>query len=190
MTNGKATATGGSIVTTGTGANGAFATGSSASVELNSLTISGKSDGAHAVMATQGGTMVLNNVDMTTTGGSSSAVATDRGGGTITVNGGTVTTSGGNSATIYSTGSITANNITGKSTGAEMTVIEGANSITLNNCALTSTKEKWGPHDLPEHVGRRFRQSRRIHRHRRIDELHALFGSRCSTSTTRQPSSR
>ena len=115
VTNGKATVTGGSIVTTGTGANGAFATGSSASVELNNLTISGKSDGAHAVMATQGGTLVINNVDMTTTGGSSSAIATDRGGGTITVTGGTVTTSGGNSATLYSTGSITANNITGKS---------------------------------------------------------------------------
>ncbi len=141
---GKITISGGSITTTGTGANGAFAVGSGSSVTLANLTISGKSDGAHAVMATQGGKLTLTNVNMTTAGGSSSAIATDRGGGTITVTGGTVNTSGGNSASIYSTGAITATDATMKSTGAEMAVIEGANSITLTNTSLTGTKEKWG----------------------------------------------
>jgi uncharacterized protein (TIGR03437 family) len=144
VTSGKATVTGGTIATTGTGANGAFATGSSASVVITNVTITGKSDGAHAVMATQGGTMTLTNVNMVTSGGSSSAVSTDRGGGTITVTGGSITTSGGNSACIYSTGSIILTGVECKATGAEGAVIEGANSITLTNTNLSVTKEKWG----------------------------------------------
>lgn len=141
---GKVTVTGGTITTTGTGANGAFATGSGSSVTLSNMTIRASADGGHAVMATQAGTMNITNVNMTTTGGSSSAIATDRGSGTITVTGGTVNTSGSNSAGIYSTGGITVTGTTFYSTGAEAAVIEGANFITLNNCSLTSTKEKWG----------------------------------------------
>jgi hypothetical protein len=141
---GKVTVTGGAISTTGTGANGAFATGAASSVTLTDVTINATADGGHAVMATQTGTMTLTNVNMTRSGGSSSAIATDRGGGTITVTGGQVRTAGMNSAGIYSTGAITVNGATMQSTGAEMAVIEGANSITLTDTSLTSTKEKWG----------------------------------------------
>jgi uncharacterized protein (TIGR03437 family) len=135
---------GGTIATSGTGANGAFATGAGSSVTLSGSTISASADGGHAVMATQGGSMTLTSVTMTTAGASGSAIATDRGGGTINVSGGTVTTSGMNSAGIYSTGAITVSGTTFKSTGAEAAVIEGANSITLSDVSLTSTKEKWG----------------------------------------------
>jgi uncharacterized protein (TIGR03437 family) len=141
---GVITVTGGSIVTSGTGANGAFSTGAGSSVTLNRVTINASADGAHAVMATQTGSMTLTNVNMTTAGGSASAIATDRGGGTINVTGGSVATSGGNSAGIYSTGAITVTGTTFKSTGAEAAVIEGANSITLTDVSLTSTLEKWG----------------------------------------------
>ena len=133
-----------SITTTGTGANGAFATDSGSTVNLTDITIQVSADGAHAVMATNSGVMTLTNVDMNTTGGSSSAIATDRGGGTITVTGGTVTTSGMNSADIYSTGVISVSGATLSASGAEAAVIEGANSITLTNTSLSTSKEKWG----------------------------------------------
>jgi hypothetical protein len=133
------------VTTTGTGANGVFATGDGSAVNLSNVTIQASADGAHAVMATNGGSMTLSNVDMTTAGGSSSAIATDRGGGTITVTGGTVTASGMNSAGIYSTGDISVKGGTFNITGAEAAVIEGANSITLTDTDLTSTKSgKWG----------------------------------------------
>ena len=144
VTSGSASVTGGSITTSGTGANGAFATGSSSTLNLTDVSISAAADGGHAVMATQAGTMNVANVTMNTTGGSASAVATDRGGGTINVTGSTIAVSGGNSACIYSTGSITVSGSTCTSTGAETAVIEGANSITLTDSSLTATDEKWG----------------------------------------------
>jgi len=72
VTSGSAAVTGGSIATSGTGANGAFATGSASTLTLSNLSISGAADGAHAVIATQGGTVNIANVTMSTTGGSSS----------------------------------------------------------------------------------------------------------------------
>lgn len=98
---------------------------------LTNVAINATANGGHAVMATQAGMMTLTNVTMTTPGGSSSAIATDRGGGTNVVTCGTLNTAGGNSAGIYATGAITVTGTVFKSTGAEMAVIEGANSITL-----------------------------------------------------------
>ena len=133
------------VTTSGKGANGVFATDTGSSIDLKNVTIQASADGAHGVMATDGGSLTLNNVDITTSGGSSSAIATDRGGGTITVQGGRVRTSGGNSAGIYSTGTITVTNGTFIATGAEAAVIEGANSITLTDTSLSSSKAgKWG----------------------------------------------
>ncbi len=134
---GTLTVSGGTVTTTGTGANGVFSTGSGAAVTLSNLTINCSADGAHAVMATQGATMTLTNVNMTTAGASSGAIATDRGGGTINVTGGTVTTSGMNSPGIYSTGAITVSGATIRATGAEAAVIEGSNSITLSDTTIS-----------------------------------------------------
>ena len=137
--------TGGSVTTTGTGANGVFATGAGSAVTLSDVTISATANGGHAVMATQGGTMTLSNVNMTTAGTNSGAIATDRGGGTITATGGRVTTTGQDSPGIYSTGKITVSDAIVSASGAEAAVIEGANSITLTNTALSSSLAgKWG----------------------------------------------
>ena len=141
---GSATVTGGSIATSGTGANGAFATGAGSSLTLNGVAINATGDGGHAVMATQGASLTLTNVTMNTAGGSASAIATDRGGGAINVTGGAIATSGSNSAGIYSTGAIAVSGATFKATGAETAVIEGANSIALTDVSLTSTFPKWG----------------------------------------------
>lgn len=144
VTSGSATVTGGGITTSGSGANGAFATGSAASLSLTNVNIKATGDGAHAVMATEGGAVNIANTTMSTAGGSGSAVATDRGGGTINVTGSTITTSGNNSAGIYSTGAISATSSTFTANGAESAVIEGANSITLTDCTLTTNLQKWG----------------------------------------------
>jgi sugar lactone lactonase YvrE len=142
---GKVTMTGGSVTTTGRGANGVFAYGSGASAVLSGVTIDCTAQGGHAVMTSGGGSLTVTNVNMTTRGPNSGAIATDRGGGTITVTGGTVTTSGQDSPAIYSTGTISVSDATLSATGAEAAVIEGANSITLTNTALSSSKDnKWG----------------------------------------------
>jgi hypothetical protein len=133
------------ITTSGSGANGAFATEAGSTVSLSKVTIQAAGDGGHAVMATNGGAMALADVDMATAGPHSGAIATDRGGGTITVTGGTVTTSGQDSPGVYSTGAITVTGAVISATGAESAVIEGGNSITLVDTDLSSSLvDKWG----------------------------------------------
>ncbi len=141
----SASISGGTVSTDGVGTNGVFSTGTDSTVTLSDLSIDAHGDGAHGVMATLGGSMTLDNVDINTTGAHSGAIATDRGGGTLTVTGGTVTTSGEGSPDLYSTGTITVSDATMSSSGSEAAVIEGANSITLTNTDLSSSKAGlWG----------------------------------------------
>jgi hypothetical protein len=130
---------GGSVTTHGTGANGVFATGAGAEISLSNVTIKATATGGHGVMASGGGSLKLVDVDMVTgPGANSAAIATDRGGGTLTVKGGTMTTSGRDAPGIYSTGTIAVEGATIKGTAAEAAVIEGRNSITLSNCTLSA----------------------------------------------------
>lgn len=141
---GKVQLIGGTVTTTGAGANGIFAYGTS-SVTASNLTIKASGQYAHGAMASGGGTVTLTNVDISTAGANSAAIATDRGGGTITATGGTVITSGQDSPAIYSTGTITVLNSTLSASGAEAAVIEGANSISLTDSTLSASKaDKWG----------------------------------------------
>jgi hypothetical protein len=71
-------------------------------------------------------------------------IATDRGGGTVTVTGGTFTSSGYNSAAVYSTGAIACTNSSLNASGAEAIVVEGANTVTLTDCAIKASYNKWG----------------------------------------------
>ena len=136
--------TGSSVSTTGTGANGVFASGSGTSVTLVNDTIACTGQLGHGVDATLGATMTLTDVRITTgPGANSAAIATDRGGGTVTATGGSFTTSGADAPGIYSTGDITVNGAAVAASGSEAAVIEGANSITLTNTSLAGTL-KWG----------------------------------------------
>jgi hypothetical protein len=126
-----------SLSSTGSGANGVLATGSATQVTMSSDTISTTGSGAHGIDATYAATINATNVVMTTTGDHSSVIATDRGGGSVTVSGGSATASGALSAAIYSTGSITVSSATLSSGAADGAVIEGSNSITLTNTTLT-----------------------------------------------------
>jgi len=129
--------TGGTVATSGSGANGVFSTGSGTKVSLSDLTITATGGGGHGVMATLGGVMELTNVNMDTSGANSAPIATDRGSGTMTVNGGTIHASGRDSPGIYSTGVITVKGATVAATGFEAAVIEGSNSISLSDTTLS-----------------------------------------------------
>ena len=82
------------------------------------------------------------NLDIETSGTSSAAIRTDRGGGTVTVDGGTYKTTGQGSPTIYSTANITVSNAMLTSEASEGIVIEGKNSVTINNSTLIDTNNK------------------------------------------------
>jgi hypothetical protein len=136
---GSITLTNGSITTSGQGANGVFASGDGATITISGTTISATGANAHGLDAAYGGTLKITDVTATTTGASSSVLATDRGGGTVTVSGGTYTASGYRSAGIYSTGAVTVTNGTFTANDAEAAVVEGSNSLTLSGTALVSS---------------------------------------------------
>jgi len=133
------------VATTGSVANGLFATYSGSSLTMLGGTITATGANAHGVDATYGGAVTISNVNVTTYGASSSAIATDFGGGTVKVFGGTIyasnTTARSHSAAIYSTGTITVNGATATSMADCGGVIDGANSIILTNTALTGVVE-------------------------------------------------
>jgi len=130
------------VTTTGTGANGVFATGAGTSIALANVTIQCSGQLGHGVDATVGASLSLADVAITTAGANGAAIATDRGGGTITVTGGTMKTSGADSPGIYSTGAITVSGAALAASGSEAAVIEGENSITLTNTSLSGAKKR------------------------------------------------
>ena len=125
------------------GANAVIAT-NGASVEIDGITIVNNYAVSRGLHATYGGIITASNVDITTNEATSSTIATDRGGGTVTVSGGTATANGSKSAVIYSTGTMSATGLVGKSAKGEIAVIEGDNSIAMTNCTMTSRSSERG----------------------------------------------
>ena len=137
------------ITTDATGANGVFSYGGSATtdnsssdnttINISDSIITTSKDNSGGIMTTGGGIMNATNLKINTSGTSSAAIRSDRGGGTVTVNKGTYKTTGKGSPTIYSTADITVKNATLIATASEGVVIEGKNSVTLENVKLTDT---------------------------------------------------
>jgi hypothetical protein len=132
----------GATITPSAGANGAnmiysYGTGT-VTVSNSTLDATAGASNNHGIYASGGGTIVANNVNAHSTGGTSSIIATDRGGGTLTVNGGTYESDSGKTAVVYSTGSITVNNATLIGEDGEAAGIEGDNQIYLNNVMMTT----------------------------------------------------
>ncbi|MDO4217459.1 MAG: hypothetical protein Q4D03_04700 [Bacteroidales bacterium] len=125
------------------GANAVFAT-SGATINVDGVVINNANSVSRGLHCTYGGTIIASNVDITTQSETSSTIATDRGGGTVTVTGGTATAQGNNSAVLYSTGTITANNLTGVSQLGEIAVVEGDNGVIINGCTMTSGSSNRG----------------------------------------------
>ena len=146
------TITGGTISSDANGANGVFsyggnngkngANGDGTTVIISDTKITTTGNGAGGIMTAGGGITKASNLDITTSGRSSAAIRTDRGGGIVTVDGGTYITNGLGSPAIYSTADITVSNATLTSNLSEGVCIEGKNSITLNNSNLTANNTK------------------------------------------------
>ena len=118
------------------GANAVFAT-ASGEANVSNVQINTTGNSSRGVYATYEGVINADHVDITTSGAHCAPIATDRGGGYVTVTNSTVQCSGDGSPCIYSTGKIKVENVVGVSTGAQAAVIEGKNSITMTGCDFT-----------------------------------------------------
>ena len=137
------------ITTNATGANGVFSYGGSATtnnstsdgttINISNSKITTTKDNSGGIMTTGGGITNAYNLDIITSGTSSAAIRSDRGGGTVYVNKGTYKTTGKGSPAIYSTADITVKNASLISTASEGIVIEGMNKVTIENVSLTDT---------------------------------------------------
>lgn len=131
------------VTSSSEGANAVFAT-NGATITVDGITIVNNSNVSRGLHCTYEGIINASNVDITTNGATSSTIATDRGGGTVTVNSGTATANGSKSAVLYSTGTITATDLVGTSAAGEIAVIEGDNSISMTNCTMQSGSSERG----------------------------------------------
>lgn len=146
------TITGGTITSDADGANGVFcyggnggqngAAGDGTTVTIRDTVIKTTGDGSGGIMTTGGGITYAYDLDVDTSGQSSAAIRTDRGGGTVYVDGGTYTSNGLGSPAIYSTAEIHVENADLTSNLSEGVCIEGKNSIELTNCNMTANNTK------------------------------------------------
>lgn len=140
------------VTTTSKYSNAVFACDDGAITIKDGITISTTKDSSRGLYATYDGSITSDTtgaVSITTAGAHCAALATDRGGGTVTVNGTatnrcTLSTAGDGSPCIYSTGKISASYMTGTSTGAQALVVEGLNSITLADCTVSGKDSSYG----------------------------------------------
>ncbi len=142
------TITGGTVTSDADGANGVFsyggnggqngAEGDGTKVIISDTKITTTGNGSGGIMTTGGGITEAYDLTVETSGQSSAAIRTDRGGGTVTVDGGSYTTNGLGSPAIYSTADISVSNATLTSNLSEGVCIEGINSIKLTNCDMTA----------------------------------------------------
>lgn len=135
--------TGGTVTTNAKGANAVFAT-NGATITVDGITIDNSKSVSRGLHCTGGGIINASNVNITTRSETSSTVATDRGGGTVTVNGGSITAKGSKSSVLYSTGTISVDGITGLSEKGPMATVEGANTIIIKNSQMTSNADARG----------------------------------------------
>lgn len=135
--------TGGSVTTEAKGANAVFAT-NGATINVSGITINNTKSVSRGLHCTGGGIINATNVNITTRSETSSTVATDRGGGTVTVRGGTITAKGNKSSVLYSTGTISVDGITGLSEKGPMVTVEGANTVIIENSTMQSDAEARG----------------------------------------------
>lgn len=126
------------ITASSSGSNGVFAT-DSGTVLVNDTSIETMADNSRGLDATYGGTISANKITADTQGGHSAIVATDRGGGSISLADATLSTAGSGSLLLYSTGDIQVNNVSGTSSGSQIAGMEGLNTILIKDSTSEST---------------------------------------------------
>ncbi|MBQ3370295.1 MAG: hypothetical protein IJG48_04645 [Mogibacterium sp.] len=124
------------IETNGTHANAVFSYGEGTTVNIANSVIETQGDCSGGIMTTGGGTMNAENLTINTSGRSSAAIRSDRGGGIVNVSKGYYKTTGTGSPVVYSTADITVSDAYMESTASQGIVVEGKNSGTLNNDTL------------------------------------------------------
>lgn len=124
------------------GSNALFATGSGAKIYADNVTISTTGNSSRGLDATYEGSVIASDMHITTTGDHCASLATDRGGGNISVDTATLSTAGQGSPLIYSTGVIEVNHVTGESTGSQIVGMEGLNTVRIKNSTLTGSAKK------------------------------------------------
>ena len=144
-TNGaNVTITNATVTSSAQNGNGVFSYGSGTTVNISESMITTTADNSGGIQTTGGGTTNATNLVVSTSGNSSAAIRSDRGGGIVNVDGGIVNVDGGsyvsngyNSPAVYSTADITVKNAILTANNSEALVIEGKNSIALENCDVT-----------------------------------------------------
>lgn len=126
------------ITASSSGSNGVFATDSGTAL-VNDTSIETMADNSRGLDATYGGTILANKITADTQGDHSAIVATDRGGGSISLADATLSTAGSGSPLLYSTGDIQVNNVSGTSSGSQIAGMEGLNTILIKDSTLEST---------------------------------------------------
>ena len=127
-----------SLTSDSEGSNAIFAT-DSATAYVNDSTISTSKGNSRGLDATYSGTIIANDTTITTQGDHSASVATDRGGGSVSITNSKLNTSGSGSPLLYSTGDIEADNVTGTASGSQIAGMEGYNTLLIYNSTLSST---------------------------------------------------
>ena len=119
------------------GMNAALLAMDGATVTIKNATVTSSAQNGNGVFSYGSGTTSASNLVVETSGNSSAAIRSDRGGGTVNVSGGAYTSNGYNSPAVYSTADITVKNANLTANNSEALVIEGKNSITLEDCYVT-----------------------------------------------------
>ncbi|MBQ1311316.1 MAG: hypothetical protein IIY55_05635 [Blautia sp.] len=125
------------VNTDGTHANGVFSYGTGTTVDISDSTITTTGNNSGGLMTTGGAAMNATNLTVNTSGNSSAAIRSDRGGGTVTVSQGSYSAEGVGSPAIYSTADISVSDAVLSAANSEAVVIEGGNSVALNNVDIT-----------------------------------------------------
>lgn len=128
--------------------NAVFAT-DSAEIEIqNGIIIKNSRRGSRGLFASYNASVKCldGNVNISTQGNNSAALATDRGGGSIVLLGknNNLKTSANDSPCIYSTGSITVAGVNGKSESAQTIVVEGLNNVKVSDSTFTGARQGQG----------------------------------------------
>lgn len=126
------------LSSTSKGSNALFATDSGTFFAYND-TIQTTADNARGLDATYEGTIIARKLKVSTQGNHSAALATDRGGGNVSVSNSTLSTSGSGSPLIYSTGYIVVDEVSGTTTNSQIAGLEGYNTILIQDSELNST---------------------------------------------------
>lgn len=129
---------GSTLTASSEGSNGVFATdnGTAYVYHTSIATTAGNSRGLDA---TYGGTIIADSLNISTQGDHCAALATDRGGGYLSVTNSSLSTAGSGSPLLYSTGDIEVDSVTGTASGSQIAGMEGLNTILIYNSSLTST---------------------------------------------------